>query len=74
MSYWSHNSELYNEIIFKEMVARRLANEDDDPEIVVPEFMKKPDSWKLASNAEANYWGNKVDEVHEREKNRRINK
>ena len=61
MSYWSHHPELYDQIIFDEMVDKGLADEDDDPYEAVQEFMKKPDSWKLAVEAERDYWGGVVD-------------
>ncbi len=63
MSYWSHNPELYDEIIFKEMVRHGLASEDDEQPIddIVAEFLKLPDSWKLAMEAERNYWSDQAD-------------
>lgn len=66
MSYWSDNPELYDEIIFREMVAKGLAQEDDDPAEAVNEFMKKPDSWKLASDAEQEYWADRADAAEHR--------
>lgn len=65
MSYWSHNPELYTEIIFKEMIAKGLATEDDYENIdeVVNNFLEKPDSWKLASEAERDYWADRLDEA-----------
>ena len=61
MSYWSHNPELYDEIIFNRLVAEGLVNEDcDDPYEAVRVFMEKPDSWKLAVEAERDYWVSKI--------------
>lgn len=68
MSYWSDNPELYDEIIFDRMVEDGLVSPDDDRPTyeIVNNFMKKPDSWKLASDAEADYWADKVDEAMNR--------
>ena len=70
MSYWSHNPELYDEIIFKRMVSEGLASEDDDRPIyeIVGEFVKKPDSYKLIVEAERDYWSDMTDAAdHHRE-------
>lgn len=67
MSYWSHHPELYDQIIFDRMVEKGLAKEDDDPFEAVQEYMKKPDSWRLATDAEADYWADRADEAKARE-------
>jgi len=61
MSYWSHHPELYDQIIFDRLVAEGKANEDDDPFETVQEFVKQPDSWKLAVEAERDYWESMAD-------------
>jgi len=61
MSYWSHNPELYDEIIFKRMVIEGLANEDDDPHEAVQKLMDMPDGWKTAIEAERDYWSDMAD-------------
>jgi hypothetical protein len=70
MSYWSHNPELYDEIIFKQMVAEGLANEDceDFGEVVRIFIRDNPKSWETICRAEQNYWGSKIDEVMTRKK------
>jgi len=67
MSYWSHNPELYTEIIFKEMVHKGLVLEDcEDIEEVVREHLKTKDGYKTALDAEADYWGGMIDDAKER--------
>jgi len=63
MSYWSHNPELYTEIIFKEMVRRGLASEEDfeNADEIVNTFLLKKDSWKLAVDAESSYFAGLMD-------------
>ena len=63
MSYWSHNPELYDEIIYNRLVEEGLVEEDDEREIfeIVHEFMQRPDSWKLAVEAERDYWADIAD-------------
>lgn len=56
MSYWSDNPELYDEIIFRRLVSEGIASEDDDSFEAVQKFMERPDSWKLAIEAERDYW------------------
>jgi len=66
--YWNCNPELYTEIIFKEMVKQGLAKEADYENIeeIVNAFLLKPDSWKLAIDAESGYWADRIDEAKER--------
>lgn len=68
MSYWSHHPEKYDEIIFEEMVAQGKASWENTEDIseAVSEFMKRPDSWKLASDAEGNYWADQIDHAMSR--------
>jgi len=67
MSYWSHNPELFTEIIFNQMVREGLAKEDEeDIEEVVSKFLDKADSYKLVTRAEQDYWGSKIDEAEVR--------
>lgn len=62
MSYWAHNPELYEEIIYNRMVSEGLATgEEEDPAEVVNEFMEQPNSWKLAIDAERDYWSDMAD-------------
>jgi len=61
MSYWSYNPELYDEIIFKEMVARGLCNEEDDIQEVIDNFKDDPRFTEIAIQAERNYWADKMD-------------
>jgi len=68
MSYWSHHPELYDEIIFNRMIQEGLASKDDDRPIyeIVGEFMKRPDSYKLAVEAERDYWSDRTAEAEYR--------
>jgi len=68
MSYWSHNPELYTEIIFNEMVRRGLASKEDfeNADEIVNTFLLKKDSWKLAVDAESCYWADRIDGAKER--------
>lgn len=68
MSYWSHNPELYDEIIYKKLVADGLVSEEDDRPVyeIVQEFMDKPDSWRLAVEAERDYWADQADAAEAR--------
>lgn len=63
MSYWSHHPELYDEIIFAEMVNQGLATGEEDVYETVAEFVKQPDSYKLIIEAERNYWSGRVDQA-----------
>ena len=63
MSYWSNNPELYDEIVFRQMVAESLANEDDDPGDTVSKFVKDPRFSAVAQRAEQDYWGSRIDEA-----------
>jgi len=57
MSYWSHNPELYTEIIFKEMIRKGIVLEDcEDVEEAVRKHLNEPDGWKTAVDAESAYW------------------
>ena len=66
--YWNCNPELYTEIIFKEMVRKGLCNDSDNPEEEVNNFKDDPEFYKIAIEAEKNYWADKIDEAHERRK------
>jgi len=61
MSYWSHNPERYDQIIFDEMVRQGKATEDEDACEAVAEFIKQPDAHKLIAEAEADYWAGRID-------------
>jgi hypothetical protein len=64
MSYWSHYPEQYDQIIHDRLVDEGLASPDDeDVADVVSEFMKRPDSWKLATEAERDHWADKTNEA-----------
>jgi len=68
MSYWANNPELYDEIIFKQMIREGFATEEDgnDLENVVGFFLKNnPKAYKVALRAEQDYWGGMVDYVYE---------
>ena len=71
MSYWSHNPELYDEIIITEARARGIIKEDDDREDyeIIKELFKRSDFSQIASVAEGDYWGSKIDEAMMRLKN-----
>ena len=64
--FWNYNPELYTEIIFKEMVRRSLCNMLDDPGEAVNNFKNDPEFYKVALEAERNYWADKIDEAKER--------
>jgi len=67
MSYWSHNPELYTEIIFREMIRRGLCNELDDPEEAVGNFKDDPNFYKIAIEAEREYWADIIDRAKEKD-------
>lgn len=71
MSYWANNPELYNEIIFRQMVVEGLANEDDDPGDAVCAFDEDPRFSGIALRAEQNYWAGKTNEAMMRRENGR---
>ena len=68
MSFWSNNPELYDEIIFRQMVAEGLADEEDDPFETVHQFTKSPQFSAVAQRAEQEYWGSRIDEAMVRRK------
>ena len=68
MSYWSHNPELLNQLIFEELVARGLADEDDDPFEEVERYRNQPVFDEVVMAADRNYWADKVDEAMIRRK------
>lgn len=63
MSYWANHPELYDEIIFKQMIKEGLAKEEDFERLddVVREFVKKEDSYKVCLRAEQEYWESLID-------------
>ncbi len=65
MSYWSHNPELYDEIIVKEAKARGIIDEDDEQfnYDIVKKLEQRDDFSKICLSAERDYWGGKIDEV-----------
>ncbi len=66
MSYWAENPELYDEIIFKEMIIRGLCNSEDDPGEAVKNFINDPRFYEVAIEAEKDYWADKIDRAKER--------
>jgi hypothetical protein len=72
MSYWSHNPELYDELIVKEAKKKCIIEEYDDREDgdIIAELMKTDHYIPLARSAEAEYWGNKIDEFANRREDR----
>lgn len=67
MSYWSHNPELYDEIIYNQMVVEGFATgEEEDIGEAVRIFMAScPVAYQLALRAEQEYWATKIDERKE---------
>ena len=61
MSYWSHNPELYDEIITKALPNkwRKLVESDEISLSEVPEDI----FFKASEEGEADYWGSKADEA-----------
>lgn len=61
MSYWRNNVEKHEEIIVKEMISRKHAKEDEDPEKVYERWGKRKDMADIASEAETAYFSGLVD-------------
>ena len=63
MSYWSHNPELYDEIIVDEMIRRGLGTEEEDPEDILKRWNELDIKTNLdvVSVAEAGHFGGLVD-------------
>ena len=68
MSYWSHNPELLDELIFRELLARGLATGDDDPFEAVSRCKDRPDFSEIVSTADREYWADQTDYARMRAK------
>ncbi len=67
MSYWSHNPELYDEIIVNEAIKKGAikeeAREEKSDGELVQELLQLSSFTKIAFDAEANYWGSLIDDA-----------
>lgn len=67
MSYWSENPELYDEIIVDEAIRKGIVREEEREEKtdgeIIQELLQRDSFTKIAIDAEAGYWGNRIDDA-----------
>lgn len=64
--FWNNHPELWEDIIVKEMLARGLAKEGEEVDVVIERWSNADYMVEVASAAEADYFGSVADAVNAR--------